>query len=340
MTWKLGNLTVLLPNYNHAHFLPQCLDAILSQSLQPGEVLVIDDASTDNSIEVIQHYAAKHPAVRLACNEKNMGAAFGVSRGLKLAKGDYVYFAAADDMVLPGLFEKSISLLEQYPQAALCSGISVIVEREKRYEAPSPPYVSNAPSYLGPEEVLNSYVKKDWFIMGNTAIYRRCLLNEKTFPNELGRFNDEFTILMLSLRYGACFLPENLSIYHVRSNSYSANSELDLFAQRKLAETLMTTTHAEFFPRDYVEYFTKLNIYTEAMFQLGRIDQSSREYLDRFSSLLMTHRISKHLVLTVIRSLTFLQKIAIKVILYFQLGRFSLFRVFRFIGTMHRPVQS
>ena len=341
MTRKLGNLTALIPNYNHAHFLPQCLDAMFSQSLPPGEVLVIDDASTDNSVDVIRQYARRHPAVHLICNEKNMGAMFGVSRGLKLAKGDYIYFAAADDAILPGFFEKSIKLLDQYPQAALCSGISVIVDRDKRYEAPSPPYVSKMPAYLGPKEVLNSYIKKDWFIMGNTAIYRRNVLNEKTFPDELGRFNDEFTILMLSLHYGACFLPENVSVYHVRFDSYSANSELEIFTQKRKAETLMTTSHAEFFPCDYVEFFAKVNLYTEVMFLLEENNRSASEYLEKTGALLKNYRISRYLILTIIRNLTFLKKAAVKVILYFQLGRFSFFRVYRFLfHYMHRAVQS
>jgi len=331
MTRKLATLTVVMPNYNHAHFLPQSLEAILSQSFPPSEVIVIDDASTDNSIEVIQHYAKKHPAIRLVCNERNMGPAFTYSRGLKLAKCDYIYSASADDTVLPGFFEKCVRLLERYPQAGLCSSISVVVDGEKRYEVPSPPYVTKVPSYLKPKEVLNCYVNKDWFIMGNTTIYRKSALNEKTFPDGIGRFNDEFTILMISLYYGACFVPESLSVYNIRSNSYSANSELELLSQRRKAETLMATTHSEYFPSDFVKYFAKSNTYLEATYTLKNIDKATNEYLETINSFLRLHKVSTLLVPVIIKKLVFAHKIIIKSILYFRLGRFSLFRVVRFL---------
>ncbi len=331
MTRITPTLTVILPNYNHATFLPGALEALLSQSFPPSELLIVDDASTDNSVEIIQDLARSHPSIRLVRNEKNMGASITANRGLTLANGDYLYFAAADDSVLPGFFEKSIGLLEQYPHAGLCSGISVIVDGERRYEVPTPPYVANVPAYLAPKAVLNCYVKKDWFIMGNTTIYRKAALNGQTFPQELGRFNDEFTNLMLSLHYGACFVPERLSVYHVRQNSFSSNSELDVYRQRRKAETLMVTSHAKFFPPAFVSYFSRLNTYTEAMFLLRNIDHSAAKSLDQFELLLKDYRISKRLILFILRRRVIAQKCLVKTILYFQLGRFSLFRIWRLI---------
>ena len=69
----LPTLSVVVPNYNHAKYLPACLTAILRESVQPLEVLVLDDVSTDNSVEVIRSFAARHPLVRLIQNEQNLG---------------------------------------------------------------------------------------------------------------------------------------------------------------------------------------------------------------------------------------------------------------------------
>lgn len=319
-------------SYNHAHYLPQSLDAILNQSFPPSELLIIDDASTDNSIEVIQRYAKEYPAIRLVQNEKNMGSTFGQALGYRLAKGDYAYCASADDTVLPGFFEKSVRLMDQYPQAGLCSGVSVVVDGENRYEVPFPPYVATVPSYLDPKEVLNCYVKKDWFIMGNTTIFRKSVLSEKTFPDEIGRFNDEFTILMLSLRYGACFIPECLSIFNIRPNSYSSNRELEIFAQRRKAETLMATTHSEYFPPEFVRFFSKLNTYTEAMFALRNMDLSINDHVEKLGSVLKNYKLTKLLILTLTRKLVQIQKLFIKIVLYFQLDRFSMFRIYRYFS--------
>src|SRR6266446_3649184 len=115
---SLPTLSVVVPNYNHAKYLEVSLSAILRQSLKPLEIIVLDDASTDNSVEVIRRFAAQNPLVRLVQNEKNLTVVPNLNKGVDLARGEYVYIAAADDEVLPGLFEHSMALLGKYPQAA------------------------------------------------------------------------------------------------------------------------------------------------------------------------------------------------------------------------------
>src|SRR5215207_96176 len=114
-----------MPNYNHARFLQESLGAILAQSRRPLEVIVVDDGSTDGSVDIIKVLAQSNPTVHLVCNERNVGGIASVNRGLVLASGDYVHCAAADDRVLPGFYEQSLDLLSQCPEAGLCSSVSL-----------------------------------------------------------------------------------------------------------------------------------------------------------------------------------------------------------------------
>ena len=123
-------LSVLFPNYNHARFLPESLGAFLAQSYRPVEIIIIDDASTDNSVEVIETFARREPRLRLIRNERNMGVVPNMNRLVEMASGDYVYLSAADDKVLPGFFEKSMALLSQYPQAGLCSTVGRLIDKD------------------------------------------------------------------------------------------------------------------------------------------------------------------------------------------------------------------
>src|SRR5262245_27676203 len=66
-----ADLSVVIPNYNHAPYLPRCLGALLSQSVLPREIIVLDDASTDNSVAVVKCLAGRSPLIRLVRNEQN-----------------------------------------------------------------------------------------------------------------------------------------------------------------------------------------------------------------------------------------------------------------------------
>jgi glycosyltransferase involved in cell wall biosynthesis len=112
-------VSVIVPNYNHARFLSQRLDSILAQTFKDYELIVLDDASTDNSREVIERYAAKHP-MRLVFNERNSGSPFAQwQKGAALATGKYLWIAESDDFADPNLLQTLISMLDQNPNVGL-----------------------------------------------------------------------------------------------------------------------------------------------------------------------------------------------------------------------------
>jgi len=89
----MPNVTVIVPNYNHARFLRQRLDSILTQTYQDFELILLDDCSTDDSRTILKEYAAD-PRVRLELNEANSGSPFKQwNKGVQLAQGKYVWIA-------------------------------------------------------------------------------------------------------------------------------------------------------------------------------------------------------------------------------------------------------
>ena len=178
---KLPTLSVVMANYNHAHYLPDTLQAIVDQSYQPMEMIIIDDASTDNSVEIIEGFARKYPMIKLFRHEKNRGPYESEVHAMQYAKGDFLITAAADDLVFPGLFERSAKLLNQYPHAGICTSVTLKIDEHNRVlgAIPMPPYVSDFPCYLSPEIVLKCLTKtEDWYIGGGgCAFYSR-----KAFP--------------------------------------------------------------------------------------------------------------------------------------------------------------
>src|SRR5690348_768907 len=105
-------VSVIIPNYNHARYLPQRIESVLRQSYQDFEVILLDDASTDDSREVLSQHAG-NPRVHMEFNRVNSGSPFKQwNKGAKLARGKYVWIAESDDYADERLLEALVAALE------------------------------------------------------------------------------------------------------------------------------------------------------------------------------------------------------------------------------------
>ncbi|MGF1634972.1 MAG: glycosyltransferase family 2 protein [Phycisphaerae bacterium] len=108
-------LSVVIPNFNHGRFLRRRVESVLQQTFKDLEVVLLDDASTDDSLEVIKDFA-DDPRVRVVVNPANSGQTFRQwRRGAALTKGKYLWIAESDDWAEPTLAERLVGLLEANP---------------------------------------------------------------------------------------------------------------------------------------------------------------------------------------------------------------------------------
>jgi glycosyltransferase involved in cell wall biosynthesis len=116
---------VVVPCYNYARYLPACVDSVLSQQGVDVRVLVIDDASTDNSAEVAANIADRDSRVQVRRHETNRGHIATYNEGLLgWADGDYCALLSADDLLTPGALERAASVMRQRPTVGMVYGRS------------------------------------------------------------------------------------------------------------------------------------------------------------------------------------------------------------------------
>jgi len=109
----MPRVSVIIPNYNHARFLRRRIESVLAQTYEDFEVLLLDDASTDNSLEIIAQYE-NDPRIRIVCNEQNSGTPFKQwNKGVDLARGELIWIAESDDWADPRLLQVLVDLLEK-----------------------------------------------------------------------------------------------------------------------------------------------------------------------------------------------------------------------------------
>lgn len=120
MKSSFPTVSIIMGAYNAGAFIQQTVQSILNQNYPQLEILVTDDASTDDTFSLLKSFS--DPRMRVFRNLKNQGSASVRNRGLKFARGAYIHFFDHDDIMLPGSLRKRVEFLEGHPEAKVVFG--------------------------------------------------------------------------------------------------------------------------------------------------------------------------------------------------------------------------
>ena len=126
-----GLVSLVVASYNHAGFLVRRMDSLITQTYTDTEILVIDDCSPDNSVEVLRGYETQSK-VRLFVREKNGGWVAVSNQGVDLSSGEFVLFANCDDDCDPRMIERLVDAMQRHPSAGIAFCRSLMVDENDR----------------------------------------------------------------------------------------------------------------------------------------------------------------------------------------------------------------
>jgi glycosyltransferase involved in cell wall biosynthesis len=128
----LPRVWIIVPNYNHARFLRKRLRSIFGQTCQDFEVIYLDDCSTDNSEEIVAEFGSDG-RIRCFRNARNSGSPFiQINKGVRLARGELIWIAEADDYVDPEFLESLVPVLSGNPLVGLVYCRSMVIDEEDK----------------------------------------------------------------------------------------------------------------------------------------------------------------------------------------------------------------
>lgn len=115
------NISVVLTSFNYASFIGEAIESVLAQTFTDWELIIVDDGSTDNSVEIIQKYAAQDSRIRFFTHPdgKNHGLPATVQLGLSKARFPWVAFLESDDLFMPTSLQEKADVAEKYPESVL-----------------------------------------------------------------------------------------------------------------------------------------------------------------------------------------------------------------------------
>lgn len=131
----MPSVDVVIPSYQYGRYLRACVESVLNQGIQDLRVLIIDNASTDNSVEVARELVAEDRRVDLIARSQNLGRYASYNEGIDWASSDYFLMLCADDLLMPGVLSSAVTTMERNPDVVFAIGEDLRILQE---EAPSP----------------------------------------------------------------------------------------------------------------------------------------------------------------------------------------------------------
>lgn len=129
----MPKISIIVPVFNSEQEIKDCLDSLVEQTEKDLEIIVIDDASTDHSLEIINAYTKKYANIKVYKNEVNKGVGYSRNLGIALATGEYITFVDSDDYVNPTMYEELYEAAKKYNKPELITtGILFVREDEYR----------------------------------------------------------------------------------------------------------------------------------------------------------------------------------------------------------------
>jgi len=216
-------VSIIVPSYNSAYFLPETIESVLKQSYQNWEMLIVDDGSSDNTLSIAGQYAAKDNRIRVfSLGYNSARPAVPRNYGMRQAKGDYIAFLDSDDLWLTEKLQKQVAFLENNRDIFLLYSQCIIEKDGKQLS-------------VSPRKPMSGRIFKDLFLYFNfidclTVIMRNNKEKNIYFFDEdirLAAAEDYAMWLLIARNEQIAFLNEPLAIYKIHSKGISTGAFLN-----------------------------------------------------------------------------------------------------------------
>lgn len=209
-------VSFIVPCYNYARFLPDCLNSIFAQEGDYDfEVIVIDDASTDNTLDVIGSYV--DPRIHVFRHEVNRGHARTINEGLLATRGEFVARIDPDDRYRHNYLTRVLPKFKEFPEVGLVYGDPALMDESGRITVEQSPGIYGTKNFKGNE--LISLLARNHICAPTVIARRHAWLAVPPVPEWLA-FNDWYFTMHMARRFEFCYLSEVLADYRVHANNH------------------------------------------------------------------------------------------------------------------------
>ena len=224
-------ISVLIPSYNHENYIKEAIESVLNQTFQDFELIIIDDGSTDKTVDKIKEFDDER--IQLYVFEKNQGAPNAINNCIKRAKGEYIAYISSDDVWELDKLEKQVNFMEKNPSIdVLFTKVSFIGENSEILDENS----SNVELYNFYKDIFdkNNRSREEWlkrfFLKGNCICHPSILIKKEIYDivglydERLANLPDFDMWVRICFNHDIYILDEKLVRFRIRDNDANISS--------------------------------------------------------------------------------------------------------------------
>lgn len=219
--------SIIIPLYNKANYVVQTLDSVLNQTFTNFEIIIVNDGSTDNSLEVVENFNDKRIKIY---STKNQGVSAARNFGIKKAQANYIAFLDADDFWKNTHLELLNQLLNKFPDC----GMYCMAYAKKHKSLTYPAIYNNIPKTIGWMGIVEDYFESS---LKNAIAWTSATMIPKKVLNEIGSFNEKITLgagedtdlwIKIAINYSVAFCNTVTAIHNLESENRITNSNTNI----------------------------------------------------------------------------------------------------------------
>ena len=239
----MPRVSIIIPSYNHARFLDSCFKGIQNQTFQDWEIILIDDGSTDGSVERAREFARGEPRLQVHVNEKNLGTYGTEQRALDMSKAEFVAILNSDDLWAPEKLEAQINALEDQPDVPLAYVLGWKIDDRGQVDQSEDVHFDWPTSER--QEIL-PYLLYENRVLASGVLFRREGLRFETTCRYSG---DWVALLDRSLHSPVACVPERLNFWRMHDHNTFRFSVKQVLEEIRVREAIHREPERWFQPR-------------------------------------------------------------------------------------------
>ena len=225
----MTKISVITASYNYENYIKETIESVINQTFDDWEMLVVDDGSKDNSVEVIKSYCEKDNRIKLLQHEGgiNKGLIETIKLGAKEAKGEWLVFLESDDTVTPDYLEEKLKIAQSNPEVKfIFNDVNLFGEEDavkQMYEDYFVEFYETMTKIKTRKDYIKEFRTKNLVPTFSVVMLKKEIFDTLKFESSVTQWIDYYLWTQLAPKYDFYYLPKKLTNWRMHKSSYNNN---------------------------------------------------------------------------------------------------------------------